>query len=104
MFIITPNQDILLTRGDTAPIDVMVRNPDGTVYIPQSGDVIELNVRAAVDAPVLISKQGQSVQLDPADTAKLPNGKYVYDVTITQADGTVSTIIPLRKFILQSEV
>lgn len=36
------NNTIYLTRGDTARFDIVVQNPDGTVYTPEAGDVITL--------------------------------------------------------------
>lgn len=103
MFIITQNQDIMMTRGDTVSFDVRVMD-GGREYTLMEGDMVDFRARSHADGPVLIHKTGQSVTLLPEDTADLPNGRYIYDVTVTQADGTVSTIIPERLLVLSAEV
>ena len=39
-----------------------------------------------------------------ADTNELIPSEYVYDVQLTAKDGTVATIIPPAKFILEGDV
>ena len=103
MFVITANQDILLTRGDTATFDIRIM--DGAEeYIIQDGDSVEFSVRKTLDGPVIIQKTGRTITLEHSDTIDLPNGKYIYDVTVIQADGAVSTIIPNRRLVIGAEV
>jgi len=105
MFAINKNNHIRMTRGDTARFDIVVKNADDTVYTLDPEDVITFTVKASVGAasPVIV-KTGQSITINPSDTASLANGEYVYDVDIHLANGDVNTIIPASKFVLTSEV
>lgn len=42
--------------------------------------------------------------IEPADTKPLQFGKYVYDIELTQRDGTVNTFITKATIILEEEV
>lgn len=100
MFAIGTNNEIILTRGDTARFDVVVKNADGTVYTPQTGDVITFTVKASPGTAALITKTGSSIVINPADTANLADGDYVYDVDIELANGDINTIITKSRFVL----
>ncbi|HWS31055.1 MAG TPA: hypothetical protein VN512_13195 [Clostridia bacterium] len=105
MFLIGQGNRMRLTRGDTARFSVTVLNPDGTEYTPQEDDVITFTVKkhsAAVTAA--ITKMGQSIVLEPADTSTLDVGEYVWDIDITLANGDVHTIITESKLSLEAAV
>lgn len=105
MFAITPEQNIILTHGDTARFDVVVKNPDGTIYTPVEGDTISFKVKEAAGlTAALISKTGASITIEHSDTASLDVGEYVYDVDITLAGGDINTIVPESKFVIVPEV
>ena len=87
------NNTIYLTRGDTARFDIVVQNPDGTVYTPEAGDVITFTAKISAGRNAVISKTGSTIALAPADTASLSSGEYIYDVDIKLANGDVHTII-----------
>jgi hypothetical protein len=89
-----------MTRGDTARFDIVVKNPDGTVYAPVEGDVITFTVKISAGKAAVITKTGASIVINPADTASLANGDYVYDVDIKLANGDVNTIITESSFVL----
>ena len=107
---------IRLTRGDTFICTVSLTK-DGTAYTPVEGDSIRfamkrnvLNVMktAYIDTEPLIQKtipiNTMILQIDPADTASLPFGEYVYDMEITFANGSVDTFITQAKFVILPEV
>ncbi|HMM32271.1 MAG TPA: hypothetical protein PKB13_10895 [Clostridia bacterium] len=98
---------ITMTRGDTGRFSVVVYEPEldpitrkPVVYTPQEGDVITFTVKKHAGAPIMITKNGPDIVLNPSDTANLANGKYVYDVDITLANGDVNTIITESPFLL----
>jgi len=90
---------IYLTRGDTfrARVGMKLRGSDEE-YIPVTGDVIRFAVkRNYSDAQPIISKtisnETQMLVLNPSDTKSLAFGKYIYDIELTKANGTVDTFI-----------
>ena len=106
------NNTITMVRGDTARISVSITDAEGAEYIPVEGDTLRFAVKKKyTDETVVIEKQidinALILQIDPADTKNLQmgetKGQYVYDVEITQADGTVDTFIR-GKLILLEEV
>ena len=107
---------ITMTRGDTLIVDVTMTR-DGSNYTPQEGDVILFAVKNTAmvggganykDAePILervIPNATCQLVLIPDDTKSLKFGTYVYDISITFADGGVDTFIPTAEFILTPEV
>ncbi|WP_278502845.1 hypothetical protein [Mitsuokella multacida] len=102
MFRVTESGRILLTRGDTAYINVVTDD-----YTPQDGDQIKLTVkRSTADKDTLIQKTVSDgvVKIEPKDTETLDYGTYVYDCQLTTAAGDVYTFIPPTDFVLQEEV
>lgn len=99
------NNEITLTRGDSAEFDIELSTCDGEPYEPQEGDVIEFTVKDNVySSQALIHKTGSRIFIEPEDTAKMSYKEYVYDVQVTLADGTVDTVIPPSKLQITSEV
>lgn len=108
--------EIKLTRGDTMRLKVVIKK-DGVEYTPQEGDVVRfalehdtLNSTGTeyTDPEPLILKgvpiDTMILMLNPADTKDLGFGRYVYDLEITFADGTVDTFITAMPFNLTEEV
>ena len=107
---------ITMTRGDTLVADVsMVRQ--GSEYTPETGDVILFAVKNTTmvggganykdEEPILekvIPNSTLQLVLQPEDTKPLKFGTYVYDISITFADGSVDTFITTSDFILTPEV
>lgn len=107
---------ITLTRGDTLRVFVSMEK-DGQEYIPETGDSVRFALKHRTmnsskseyeDQNPLIYKDipidTMILQLDPEDTKPFGFGKYVYDIEITFADGTVDTFITAAPFILSEEV
>lgn len=96
---------IRLTRGDSAEFGITVYDAAGNLYELQEGDKVEFTVKENVySKTALIQKTGTQIQIKPEDTASLSYQKYVYDVQVTLADGTVDTIISPSEFEVLSEV
>jgi len=97
---------IFITRGDSAAFDIQVRQPDKrTIYELSDGDVLTFTVKASdTEIEYLLQKTGQTIHIDPVDTQKLAYGRYLYDVQLTFADGTINTIIPPTPFIVCNEI
>lgn len=90
--------DIFLTRGDTAYIQLSLKQ-NGQTYEPSQGDVIRFAVKKKyTDETAIINKQIPTdtllLHIEPSDTATLGmNDIYVYDMELTDALGNVDTFI-----------
>lgn len=89
---------ITLTRGNTAQIAVDITDAEGTVYVPQPGDVIQFKCKKTwLSSETLILKtiptDTLELELEPEDTAELPFDSYVYDIRLTDASGNVDTFV-----------
>lgn len=108
MLAIDENNNITLTRGDSASITVSLKNPDGTDYELQTGDELIFTVKHnCITEDIIIQKDISSngiIILQPSDTNDLLYGVYFYDVQLTRANGSVNTVIPPRDFIVSKEV
>lgn len=108
MLAIDENNNITLTRGDSASISVALKNPDGTAYNLQSGDELLFTVKYnCITEDIIIQKDISTdaiINLIPSDTKDLLYGEYFYDVQLTRANGDVNTVIPPRDFIVAKEV
>lgn len=112
MLRIKNNNTIYLTRGDTANIDINIFYEDSAEpYVPQSTDVIKFSVKKDVNdssyvfqKTATVSNGVATVNIVPSDTSGKDYGEYVYDVQLTQSDGSVYTVVPYSKFRLTEEV
>ena len=108
--------NITMTSGDTLVADVSMTR-SGTEYEPVEGDVIRFAVKNTTmvgggadykDVEPIIEKvipnDTLKLVLNPNDTKPLKFGEYVYDVSITFADGSVDTFITTSSFVLTPEV
>lgn len=107
------NNNIRLTRGDTAWLEVPIDNKAvGAAYEIADGDTMFMTVRMGVkksadDNNFLFQKKtvGSNVfHIVPTDTADLSYGDYHYDVELHTADGEVYTVIDDKTFTLLKEV
>lgn len=89
--------NLYLTRGDTAVFPLKVTYMDDTEYTFEEGDKILFTVKKrTTDDETLFQKEIANgvLFLMPEDTKTLPYGRYCYDVQLTKQHGTVRTIIP----------
>lgn len=109
MLHVLDNGSIKLTRGDTARLNVSIKNTTlDEDYEIAADDVLTLTVKKTVnDSEPLVQKAvtgSASFKLEPADTASLAYGKYKYDVQLATAAGDVYTVIEPSTFEITSEV
>ena len=101
------NNNISITRGDSAIFALSIKKDDGSPYEIAEGDTVIFTVKKSTfDTKIITQKKVVDgvVRLNPDDTKDLEYGTYYYDVELTQADGFVSTVISPHKFIVEQEV
>lgn len=98
-----------MLRGDTEQLSVSCQWEDGTPRPFEDGDRVTFTV--AWSRGVVLQKTVTSFQdgvavfvLSHADTNDLTPGEYSYDVQLTARDGTVKTILPPARFVLEEDV
>ena len=104
--------NITMTRGDSETILIFCKDILETIVPFVTGDKIYFTVKVNMYQEIIILQKiitiftdGKAiVVISPIDTKDLEFRSYIYDVQITKADGTVSTIIPPSKFIIGGEV
>lgn len=100
---------ITMTRGDTMVARISITDSEGYQYIPVEGDKIRFAMKSNfTDPKPLLVKDipidTMELVLKPEDTAELNFGKYVYDIQLTKADGTVDTFITKASLRITEEV
>lgn len=99
--------NIYMTRGDTATLDLTITNEDGSIYTPGDTDVILFTVKkSTADCDVVLQKRALDgkITIKATETASLPYGTYYYDVELSRADGFVCTVITPKTLKLCEEV
>ena len=106
MLVIT-NDEVILTRGDSADIIVKITDANGDIYTPAEGDVIKFTLKKNCNtSDIIIQKTlvNSVISLQPADTKDLPYGTYYFDVQLTTAADDVYTVVSPHRFIIDKEV
>lgn len=95
--LVIKNGKILLTKGDSAYIDVDLTTSTGETYEMQDGDTLTLTVRQMADdtSAVLLQAESDNTQLHltPEQTKQLSPGKYSYDIQLSTASSDVYTVV-----------
>ena len=102
---------ITLTRGDSAwlKFQMYIKDDDNSKeekYVLHPGDVCYFGLKADADddEPLILRRLDDYVlHLTPQDTEGLEFGTYIYDVSITYADGDRQTYIRKGKFKIDKE-
>ena len=106
MVVIDTDNNMLITRGDTATIDISIKDDNDQEYALQPGDKIIFSVKKiATQSIILLQKELTTKQLvlDSADTSGYSFGTYKYDMTLVTAS-EVCTFICFKDFIIGEEV
>lgn len=114
MLSIKNNKDIWITRGDTAFIDLEVRQPifPYDTYCLEEEDSVLLTIRKNKsdnideDNPILLQKElveGRFIFVN-SDLKDFEFGDYFYDVQLKFANGVVNTIVGPSLFKILPEV
>lgn len=101
------NNNISITRGDSAIFALKIEKADGEPYKIGEGDTVIFTVKKSTfDKDIITQKTVVNgvITINPDDTKDLEYGTYYYDVELTRADGFVSTVISPHKFIVEQEV
>lgn len=106
---VTADNDIYLTRGDTANFELeLIREDTGEPYVLEEGDVIRFSMKHFIsDRTVLVQKDIPDtfiLLIEPSDTSDLDYGEYCYDISLTKFDGYKETFIENRNFIITPKV
>lgn len=107
--------NISMTRGDTEFLTVQhYQSLEGVeTHLPfVTGDTVTLTIREYVGAPTIALEKVSTdfvdgnarFEFDPIDTKDLQFDKYVYDVEVKKADGTIKTILKPSIFEITGEV
>lgn len=100
------NNNIKLTRGDTAVLNLSVTDAAGDTY-DYSSDLTQFTVkRNCVTEDIVLQKtfNGTSIELEPSDTNNLNYGIYRFDVKVITPEDKVYTVIEDHDFVLTNEV
>lgn len=106
MFNIDDDNNITLTRGDTAKIYLTVVDSEGDEY-DYSNDLTQLTVkRNTVTEDIIFQKTftGTLITIEPEDTKDLRYTDLKYDVQLITSSDEVYTVIPPRLFTIAEEV
>ena len=97
--------DIHLTKGDSAYLNVEITNDDGTPYAIKEGDSLTITVKAT-NGTKIFSKTVQayeSIIIEPKDTIDAGVGRYKYDIQLN-TENQVYTIIPISALFIKEGV
>lgn len=109
MLNIDNRQNITLTRGDTAYIDVTgLKNKDGTVYTFVEGDMVYFRLKGSetIEKQLVIDllNNKATLTLEPEDTESLNFTSYKYEMELVTSIGEHFTFIADRTFIIGLEL
>ena len=105
MLTIKQNNDIHLTQGDSAFLNVEITNDDGTPYAIKEGDTLTMTVKST-NRTKIFSKTVQayeSIIIEPKDTADVGVGRYKYDIQLN-TENQIYTIIPVSSFFIEEGI
>lgn len=97
---------IALTKGDTAQIEVKVKDANGVDRPIYGDDVVRITVRPDANAEAVLALTAIEgiINITPEDTKHIAPGEYVYDVELKAFTGNIYTIIPKSTFLLEEEI
>ena len=102
MLKIDSENNITLTQGNSAEINITPVDSDGNTVVPEQGDMIVFTIKYCskeLFRKVLgtedwdIEEEALKLILNPKDTADLPPNNYAYDCLYIFADGSAYTFI-----------
>lgn len=106
------NTDVYMTRGDSESFTVSCQKANGAKVDFVEGDTLYFTVKYSVNNEKKEFQKvitdfvdgGAIIEIKPEDTKDMSFRKYVYDIQLTRADGTVTTIITPSAFVVEEEV
>lgn len=108
----TDGTNLEMIRGDTEVLVVSCTNSEGDPIDFEAGDRIYFTVKEDTTTEIIIFQKiiteftdGKAIiTILPEDTKSLEFKNYMYDIQLTKADGTVTTIVPVSFFTIRGEV
>lgn len=104
MLRIDENNNIYLSKGDTAVIDISLTY-DGEPWTMGAGDVIYFALKRNVNFNYTVFSREYdelSIELYQADTNALSFGEYDYSMTYIHADGAIDTFLTGKFYITET--
>lgn len=100
---------IHLTRGDTAYINVVLKDNLGNGYVPAEGDKVYFRLKKNIYKESLILEKEISaetlvLEITPEDTEHLEFGTYCYEIELVTAGGEHFTVIENASFTVGPEL
>lgn len=77
--------NIFLTRGDSAVIDLTIYDEEGNIYTPKQNDVIVFSVKTNVNnVEYKLRKTFENLQLviTPQESSRFNFGEYLFDIRL----------------------
>ena len=105
MMLTIKGNEIHLTQGDSAYLNVEITNDDGTPYAIKEGDSLSMTVKST-NGTKIFSKTVQayeSIIIEPKDTIDVGVGRYKYDIQL-DTENQVYTIIPVSSFFIEEGI
>lgn len=81
--------NIFITRGDSAVIDLTIYDEEGNIYAPKQSDVVVFSVKVNVNnVDTILRKtfENLTLELRPEETIKFNYGEYFFDVKLINHD------------------
>lgn len=94
--------NIFLTRGDSAVIDLTIYDEQGNIYTPKQNDVIVFSVKLNVNNIELALRktfEDLTITITKLESLKFNYGTYFYDIKLINED-LIDTFITSGKFII----
>ena len=100
--------NIYLTRGDSAILELTIKDENGEEWTPGAGDkVIFALKKAAINPKRILTIEAVAgdtdIIIDPEDTKDLTIGQYIYDIHVELAGGDIYTVIADKIFEIGKE-
>lgn len=84
------NNAIYLTRGDTAILQLSIKQDDGSDYAISDTDNVLFTIKKSTKEKTVIlqkSVMDGKIKINPEETSSLEYGTYLYDVQLRKGDG-----------------
>lgn len=103
------DNDIYLTRGDTAYIGLNLTDSNGEEFNGTMEDTVILSVKKEINEEKVYAFQvsvpfGVDIKILPEHTKNLEYGRYYYDIQINMANGDIFTVVEKAVFNITQEV
>lgn len=99
---------ISIIRGTTNNFSLSIEDENGEQYTLKDGEKIIFGVKENAESSDYdivktltsadVADKTYNIRLTPADTAKLPFGRYYFDVGLQTANGDYYMIVPCEEF------